>query len=856
MPDEELTLILRLRDEATAQMKQAKTGIGGSMKNIAKIAGAAALAIGAAVVAAGVKLFKLASDAEEADNVIGLAFGSMKQQAIDWSVAFAAATGSSKFESRELAADLGLIIRGMGFTEEATLGMSTQMVELAADMSSAKNVPLAEALDKIRAGLIGESEPLRTMGVLLSEARVKSEAYASGLAETGSELTTTQKVQARMNIILKDSVAMHGDLVNTQDSAANQWRAIQNAVKDNLTMLGQHFMPVFIKVLGWMRKGVDFAIDFTKSLHASSGETSRLSDVIGALNTIFQITWNIVKPLVELLVNHLAWSFSNVLSPVVATLTDAWTSWIGKVQEGYNWIARLVPGLDEVKVAGMDVSVSVGELSHELDIAEPPAIDLSASLAGGSPGASLAPSAKAADEALAALKDEEARLMLVQEDLLLVTDKQWASYQNLWEIGTPVNDILVSHHDSFGNLAGVIPSVTSGLEGLREEEGKIVETGETYGMKLRTGLQTTFSAENVGATIARAFEAGEGLGSALKSIGAQMATNLGSFFSSALSSIPIVGPFLGQFGGLMVAGLVKLGGKIWGGIKSMFGGPSSGELAGREVADGFRQGIIEGLSPAQLAEARIAAETGAGSISGAALHIAIRDAQLAGGATIEEAEAAATSMVQMLHTAEKEGPAAVERAMAEIQKLLGESTSATDELKTAVVADADEIADRFANMSAEEVMELREALRAIKPVAVDTFRGIRSSSLGAGVALQQFLVQILAVSAALSAIPRNVTTTITTLHNTVYSSSGKPPERRQHGGPVSGGSPYVVGEAGPEIFVPSSSGSVLPNSMAEEIGAAVAAALHRVPLVVPQDAVTDAMLRRASASGAAWNHVE
>ena len=40
-----------------------------------------------------------------------------------------------------------------------------------------------------------------------------------------------------------------------------------------------------------------------------------------------------------------------------------------------------------------------------------------------------------------------------------------------------------------------------------------------------------------------------------------MATNLGSFFSSALSSIPIVGPFLGEFGGLMVAGLVKLGGK-------------------------------------------------------------------------------------------------------------------------------------------------------------------------------------------------------------------------------------------------------------------------------------------------------
>jgi phage-related minor tail protein len=32
------------------------------------------------------------------------------------------------------------------------------------------------------------------------------------------------------------------------------------------------------------------------------------------------------------------------------------------------------------------------------------------------------------------------------------------------------------------------------------------------------------------------------------------------------------------------------------------------------------------------------------------------------------------------------------------------------------------------------------------------------------------------------------------------------------GGPVSSGSPYVVGEKGPELFVPNSSGSIIPNS--------------------------------------------
>jgi len=38
------------------------------------------------------------------------------------------------------------------------------------------------------------------------------------------------------------------------------------------------------------------------------------------------------------------------------------------------------------------------------------------------------------------------------------------------------------------------------------------------------------------------------------------------------------------------------------------------------------------------------------------------------------------------------------------------------------------------------------------------------------------------------------------------------------GGPVSGGTPYVVGEKGPELFVPGSSGSIIPNHRLESGG--------------------------------------
>ena len=78
------------------------------------------------------------------------------------------------------------------------------------------------------------------------------------------------------------------------------------------------------------------------------------------------------------------------------------------------------------------------------------------------------------------------------------------------------------------------------------------------------------------------------------------------------------------------------------------------------------------------------------------------------------------------------------------------------------------------------------------------------------------------------------------------SDPGDPMSGRAAGGPVSAGRPYMVGERGPEMFVPSSSGMILPNNIAKAIGAEVARALQAHPLtaVVPPDEVTDAVLYR------------
>ena len=593
MTDKDLTLWLKLKDDASK-----------AFQGSAKVIAAAAVAIGVAVAAAGIKLFQLASTAEEADNVIGLAFGSMKQSAIDWSETFAAATGSSKFESRELAADLGLIIRGMGFTEAATLGMSTQMVELAADMSSAKNVPLAEALDKIRAGLIGESEPLRTMGVLLSEARVKSEAYASGLAATGSELTITQKVQARMNIILADSVAMHGDLINTQDSAANQWRAIKNVVFDAATTFGQKFMPVFIDVLGVMRTMVDRGVEVLEWMTETEDRMETLGAImVGAVVAgIVAVTaglWamvpaitaatgglNLVLPAIVVGIGLAAaamWKFRDTLATVLVAAIDMYTGFVTEFLVQVHKIATLTD-----KVFGNDLAGLIANQASEIEQFR---VDAGESLRG------YATSVQGAADVTVEMADT---LDVQLAPAAVETTKQ----VSLLESGvTALEDRLKAVIDTTRNTINALVGSQGLTNGFQQAAGgallasAAIETGfitlpgkiqpaitniSTLGLTAATGwgagfldtLTTTITPDRITGIFTAAFTGGGGVLGALKAIGAELA---GAFSQH----------FLTPFSSALSTGLSSIFG---GGGAAAVAGAGGASAAGRRRWRGWRRG--------------------------------------------------------------------------------------------------------------------------------------------------------------------------------------------------------------------------------------------------------------------------
>ncbi|MDE2098818.1 MAG: hypothetical protein KGL39_16315 [Patescibacteria group bacterium] len=146
-----------------------------------------------------------------------------------------------------MAADLGALIRPMGFSREKAGEMSATFAKLAVDLSSFLNVSETDALVALRAGIVGEAEPLRSLGVQLSEAAIQQEAYRLRLAKTKNEITPAVKAQAVLSLVLKQTTDAQGDAIRTGDQFANMLRRAGAKVKEAATDLGFALVPAATK---------------------------------------------------------------------------------------------------------------------------------------------------------------------------------------------------------------------------------------------------------------------------------------------------------------------------------------------------------------------------------------------------------------------------------------------------------------------------------------------------------------------------------------------------------------------------------------------------------------------------------
>jgi hypothetical protein len=215
-----------------------------SFDKLKNAAGKLGLALGAGAVAIGFKrMVDAASDVEETMNVVTTAFEDQADSVLRWAKESGEASGRSQYAMREYAATLGAVVGPTLGSAEATADLSTNMAQLAVDLGSFFNATDDDALQALRAGLIGSSEPMLRFGVDMRTAALDAFALREGMGKTMKQMSSQEQILLRYRFILDQTKKAQGDAAKTADSYANLIKRLQGNLQDLQVSIGKEFIP-------------------------------------------------------------------------------------------------------------------------------------------------------------------------------------------------------------------------------------------------------------------------------------------------------------------------------------------------------------------------------------------------------------------------------------------------------------------------------------------------------------------------------------------------------------------------------------------------------------------------------------
>lgn len=282
----ELAVVLKARDQASRVMKD--VGDSGTKMGDALKAGAAIAAAGlAAMAGAATVAVKMASDMSEAQNKVSVVFGDSADAIFAFASTSAQSLGVSTTAALTAAGTFGNLFVAMGIAKPTAAAMSTSLLTLAADLASFNNMDPTEVLDKLRAGLVGEAEPLRALGVNLTAATIATRAMELGLAPLKGELSASAKAQAAYSLILEQTKTAQGDFANTSTGMANSIRIINASFDSIVAELGGNLLPIVQPVISAFATGLPVAFGLAKAAAHALATGSGFDILFDHINKVF-----------------------------------------------------------------------------------------------------------------------------------------------------------------------------------------------------------------------------------------------------------------------------------------------------------------------------------------------------------------------------------------------------------------------------------------------------------------------------------------------------------------------------------------------------------------------------------------
>ena len=294
---------------------------------------------------------KAFSDLEETLSKVDVTFGKSSASVKKWADTSIEKMGLAKQTALDATALFGDMGTGMGMNQKEAAKMGMGLTQLGADMASFKNVSIDRAQTALAGVYTGETEALKSLGVVMTETNLAEFAASKGITKKISDMTQAEKVQLRYNFVMDKTKNAQGDFARTSDSLANKTRTAKEKTKELSAELGGKLAPIYnkllevgTKVLDWFGKLSGKQQKWILYIGIALAVLGPLVTMIGTLATVmgfllspvglivaavvllaaglvyayfkFQAFRNIVDTVWRAIVTVVKWAWENIIKPI------------------------------------------------------------------------------------------------------------------------------------------------------------------------------------------------------------------------------------------------------------------------------------------------------------------------------------------------------------------------------------------------------------------------------------------------------------------------------------------------------------------------------------------------------------
>ena len=235
----------------------------------------------------------ISSSLTEVENVVRQTFGQYESLINNFAKTSIEKFGMSELSVKQFASRFQAMGVAMGFSQGKMTDMSINLTKLTADMASFYDVAQSDVAEDLESIFTGQTRPLRTYGLDLTQATLKEWALNQGIEANFKTMTQAEKAMLRYQYVMANTAAAQGDFNRTQDSWHNQITMLKENFKALGAVVGggliNAFKP-FIKVLNAvLQKVIAFAEMVTNALGSIFGwryEASKGAGISGLADDI------------------------------------------------------------------------------------------------------------------------------------------------------------------------------------------------------------------------------------------------------------------------------------------------------------------------------------------------------------------------------------------------------------------------------------------------------------------------------------------------------------------------------------------------------------------------------------------